>query len=148
MKLDEKQSLERVLESAIVVSWSDLVRDSQTGLIHIEYTFAPAGTLDSLQVWASLTRGRWLLVCSYCTADATHHGIGVRFENGYKSEGLAHILYLVMQHQGDFALPTNLGRQGLLQISTPTHEEDAAAGMLVRETLDRLDSIVAEPAVA
>ena len=34
---------------------------------------------------------------------------GVRFENGYQSAGLAHILEFVMQHQNAFALPQNLG---------------------------------------
>jgi hypothetical protein len=33
----EKQSLDRILESAITVSWVDLMRDAQTGLIHVEY---------------------------------------------------------------------------------------------------------------
>jgi hypothetical protein len=44
MKPDERQSLERILESAIVVSWADLMRDAQAGLIHIEYGFASSGT--------------------------------------------------------------------------------------------------------
>src|SRR5450759_4580856 len=65
MKSDEKQSLERILESAIVVSWPDLIGEAQTGLIHIEYGFAPTGTLDYLKVWSSLTRGHWLLACEY-----------------------------------------------------------------------------------
>ena len=46
MKLDKKQNLERVLESAIVVSWADLMRGAPTGLIHIKYGFASTGTLD------------------------------------------------------------------------------------------------------
>jgi hypothetical protein len=37
MKPNENQSLERILESAIVVSWADSMRGAQTGLIHIEY---------------------------------------------------------------------------------------------------------------
>jgi hypothetical protein len=37
MKPNENQSLERILESALVVSWADLMRGAQTGLIHIEY---------------------------------------------------------------------------------------------------------------
>lgn len=39
-------NLERILESAIVVSWPDLTRATRVGLIHIEYGFAPGGTLD------------------------------------------------------------------------------------------------------
>jgi hypothetical protein len=57
VKSDEKQNLERVLESAIVVSWADLTRDAQTALIQIEYAFAPSDTLDYLKVWSSLSRG-------------------------------------------------------------------------------------------
>jgi len=56
MKPDEKQSLERILESAVVVSWPDLMLSDQTGLIHIEYGFAVGGTLDFLKVWSSVIR--------------------------------------------------------------------------------------------
>jgi hypothetical protein len=140
--------LERTLESAIVVSWADLVHEDQIGLIHIEYGFAPSGTLDYLKVWSSLTRGHWLLACEYWMSASTFHGAGVRFDNGYQSEGLAHILEFVMQHQSEFALPTNRGRQGLLQISTPTQEESAAAAASVNEAFDRLGADLPEPAVA
>src|SRR5450631_1644126 len=124
--------LERTLESAIVVSWADLVHEDQIGLIHIEYGFAPSGTLDYLKVWSSLTRGHWLLACEYWMSASTFHGTGVRFDNGYQSEGLAHILEFVMPHQSEFNLPVNRGRQGLLQISTPTQDETAAASDLVQ----------------
>jgi len=124
------------------------MRDAQTGLIHIEYGFAPTGTLDYLKIWSSLTRGHWLLACEYWMSETTFHGTGVRFDNGYESEGLAHILEFVMRYQSEFALPTNLGRQGLLQASTPTQEQSAAAGELVRESLDRLGSTLTEPALA
>jgi hypothetical protein len=148
VKSDEKQNLERVLESAIVVSWADLTRDAQTALIQIEYAFAPTDTLDYLKVWSSLSRGHWLLACEYWMSASTFHGAGARFENGYESEGLAHILELVMRHQSDFDLPTNRGRQGLLQISTPTLEDRATADALVHAAFDRLGTAFAEPAVA
>lgn len=148
MKLGEKQSLERILESAIVVSWIDLVRECPTGLIHLEYGFAPIGTLDYLKVWSSLTRGHWLLACEYWMSETTFHGAGVRFDNGYESEGLAHILESVMRHQSEFALPTNLGRQGLLQISTPTQEESVAAADLVHRAFECLGAALAQPALA
>ena len=148
MTPNEKQSLDRILESAIVVSWDDLMRDAQTGLIHVEYGFAPSGTLDFLKVWSSLTRGHWLLACGYWMSASTFHGTGVRFDNGYKSEGLAHILEFVMQHQSEFDLPPDRGRQGLLQISTPTPEERAAAGKLIHRTCDHLGVDLAEPALA
>jgi hypothetical protein len=135
---EEKQSLDRLLEAAIVVTWADLVHSAEAGLIHIEYGFVPAGTLDYLKVWLSLTRGHWLLACEYWMTASTFHSTGVRFDNGYESEGLAHILNGVMQHQAEFDLPANLGRQGLLQISTPTADERAAAEKLVHEALDQM----------
>ena len=148
MEADAKPSLARTLECAILVSWSDFMRGTQTGLIHIEYAFAPTGTLEYVKVWSSIARGHWLLACEYWTSANTFHGTGVRFDNGYESEGLAHILEFVMQHQNSFALPLNLGRQGLLQISTPTVEESAAAAALINEVFDNLSSTFEEPAVA
>ena len=148
MKPNENQSFERILESAIVISWADLMHGAQTGLIHIEYGFTTSGTLDCLQVWSSITRGHWLLACEYWMSASTLHVTGVRFNNGYQSGGLAHILESVMQHQTAFALPANLGRRGLLQISTPTEEESKAATVYVGETFVRLGSLLDQPMVA
>jgi hypothetical protein len=148
MKADEKQNLERVLESAIVVSWADLMRGAPSGLIHIEYDFAPAGTLDYVKVWSSISRGQWLLACEYWMSASTFHPAGAHFNNGYQSEGLTHILESVMQHQMAFSLPADLGRQGLLQISTPTQEESTAAATVVSEAHGRISSVFAEPALA
>jgi len=142
------QSLEQILEAAIIASWTDLMRGTEAGLIHIEYGFAPDATLDYLKVWSSLTRGHWLLACEYWMSDSTFHSPGVRFENGYKSDRLAHILESVMQHQSSFVLPPDLGRQGLLQISTPTAEESAKAAALVEVAVDRVASPLAERAIA
>src|SRR6476661_10105255 len=124
-------NLEQILESAVVISWADLMHGSATGLIHIEYGFADAGTLDYLKVWSSLTRGHWLLACNYWMSENTFHAAGIGFENGYHSEGLAHNLDVAMQHQDSFVLPPNVGRQGLLQISTPTVQESVAAAALI-----------------
>jgi hypothetical protein len=146
MKTD--RSFDHVLESAVISSWTALTRGAQTGLIHIEYDFAAGGTLDYLKIWSSLTRGRWLLACEYWMSPSTFHNTGVRFDNGYESEELAHILEFVMQHQNSFVLPPNLGRQGLLQISTPTVEENAAAAAIINENFARLASSHAQPAVA
>lgn len=141
-------NLEDILESAIVASWCDLVRDTHTGLIHIEYGFAPTGTLDYLKVWSALSRGHWLLACAYWMSANAFHGIGICFDNGYKSEGLARILEFVMQHQNSFVLPPNLGRQGLLQIPTPTEEEIAIAAISVNNAIHSPGLLSPQPAVA
>ena len=141
-------NLERILESAVVISWADLMRGTPAGLIHIEYGFAAGGTLDYLKIWSSLTRGHWLLACEYWMSANTFHAAGIGFDNGYKSEGLAHILEISMQRQNSLVLPANLGRQGLLQISTPTVEESAAAAAVINIAFDRLNSAVAQPVIA
>ena len=141
MSANESQRLERVLESAVVVAWADLMRGAQAGLVQIEYDFAAGGTLDDLKFWSSITRGHWLLAVEYWASPSKSHSTGVHFENGYESDALKHILNLVMQHQSKFSLPVNLGRQGLLQIAAPTQQESVLASALVNETLDCLDSL-------
>ena len=87
MKLHQDQNFERVLESAVVASWADLMRGRER--------------IDS-----------------------------------------------VMQHQHAFALPPNLGRQGLLQITTPTELESIAAAVSMREAVDCVSSPLAETRLA
>jgi hypothetical protein len=148
MKPNENQGLEQILESAVVVSWTDLMPGTPTGLIHIEYGFAAGGTLDYLRFWSSRTRGHWLLACEYWMSASESHRAGVHFDNGYQSEGLAHILESVMQHQTAFSLPADLGRQGLLQIATPTQEENVRAAASVNDALYRVGSVLDQVAVA
>lgn len=140
-------NLGRILESAVVVSWADLMRGSSYCLIHIEYGFAADGTLDNLKVWSSLTRGHWLLAYQFWLSANRFHGAGVGFENEYKSEGLAHILESVMQHQISFVLPPNRCRQGF-QVPPATKEVSAAATALINIAFDHLNSAVSQPAVA
>jgi hypothetical protein len=45
-----------------------------------------------------------------------------------------------MHHQTEFLLPEDFGRQGLLQIATPTQQETAMAAALIDETLRHLSS--------
>jgi hypothetical protein len=148
MKTNQNQNLDQALKAAVVASWSDLMRGAQTGLVHIEYAFASGGALDSLQVWSAISRGHWVLACSCWMPDSAFHRGGVYFENGYESEGLAHILESVMQHQDAFTLPQNLGRPGLLQIPTPTGEDNTAAAVLVKEICEHSCSGLAQPALA
>jgi hypothetical protein len=143
MKLNTKDvSIEQILESAVVVNWADLIGGLPNGLIHIEYGFAPGGTLEYVQVWSSVKRGYWLLACSYWMSASHSHGSGVRFDNGFESQALAHILEDVMQHQNLFALPLNLGRpQGLLQIAMPTEKDSKAASASLNYALNHVNSV-------
>jgi len=143
MNTNESQSLERMLGYAVVVSWAELMRGAQTGLIHIEYGFAASGTLDYLKFWSSISRGHWLLAAEYWTSPSKSHNTGVHFDNGYKSETLKHILDSVMQHRTEFSLPVDFRRQGLLQVATPTQQESISASALVNETLHQLGPLAA-----
>ena len=143
-KIDQNQNLDKILESAVVANWSELMRGEQSGVIHVEYGFVPTGTLDYVQVWSCITRGHWLLACAW-TSDSTSDGTGVHFENGYESEGLAHILELVMTHQNVFDLPASVGRARLLQIATPNPEETTAAAASISGVFDHAPTAFVEP---
>jgi hypothetical protein len=148
MKLSENHSLEQILESAIVACWEDLTHGADSELIHVEYNILAEGTLDGLKIWSSIARGHWLLVCEYWMSASNSDSDGVRFDNGYHSEGLTNILEFVMQRQNLFTLPLDLGRPGLLQIPRPTEAEIAAAAASVRGAIDHVSSALAEPVLA
>jgi hypothetical protein len=140
LKVNEKnETLEHILKSAVVVSWADLMR-GRSGLIHIEYAFAPSGALDYVKVLSSVKRGYWLLACTYWMSPSQFHDTGVHFDNRYESKGLANILDVVMQHQNLFDPPQNFGGQGMLLIEAPTEKESKAAGDSIKAVIDRVNS--------
>jgi hypothetical protein len=53
-----------------------------------------------------------------------------------------------MQNQNLFMLPPNAGQQGLLQISTPSQEESAAAATALSLASEHAQSALALPALA
>jgi hypothetical protein len=148
IKVNEDRNFDQLLQSSVVVTWADLMRGSQGGLIHVEYDFTASGTLEHLQIWSSIVKGRWLLACGYQRVASEGLNTGVHFHNGYQSEGLARLLELVVSRQKAFILPRNLGRAGLLQIATPTEKESAAAAVSVNEAFDYIHSAPVELALA
>jgi hypothetical protein len=113
----------------MLVSWWDLAVPLAIRLCELKV----------LQMWLSSFDGlshagkNWM-------SPSKFHRAGVRFDNGYQSERLAHILQSAMQHQTVFSIPQGVGRQGFLQISTPTQQESVVASALVNETLHHLGS--------
>ena len=142
------QTLERTLESAVIVSWADLMKDPTSGLLHVEYTFGPDNSLDYLKVWSSLTRGEWHLACAYWTSSSAFHNAGIHFEDGFRSDGLSRNLEFIMQHQHAFSSTVDRGRTALLQIQVPTAAESEAATELLRQAFISANSIATEPAGA
>ena len=125
--------MDRILKSAVVLSWRDLLHPSQRGLIHIEYA---AGTrLPYLKIWHLTGRGEWRLVCEYWMPRADSPGDGMTFSNDYHSAGLAEMLKVIMQHQDNFA-PSLKPAAGLIQVTLPTEQENLMSGACMRHVYE------------
>jgi len=149
---DEKNvinvELDRILASAVVLSWDDLLHPKQRGLSHIEY--APGALLQYLKVWQLTGKGEWSLVCEY---QMSHSPAVVTsrttFSNGYHSAGLAEMLDVIMQHQSSFASSSLRPGAGLIQVTLPTERENIAASACMRHVYASLGLMFAEiPAAA
>jgi hypothetical protein len=122
------------------------MKDSTSGLLHIECTFAPDSSLDYLKIWSCIARGEWHLACAYWTASSTFHDKGIHFENGFRSDALRRNLEFVVQHQPDFSSSLDRGRTGLLRIQMPTEVESTAASELLRQAFGSLQPAGPDPA--
>lgn len=133
-----KVQMDRILESAVVLSWRDLLHVSQRGLIHIDY--APGPSLQYLKIWQLTAKGSWSLICEYWMrqGQGATPVAGLTFSNDFHSEGLAQMLEVIMQHQGTFM--TSFGRPGagLIQVTPPTEQESLAASACMRDAYDGL----------
>lgn len=117
--------LECALKNAVVKSWDELMPDSKSGLIHIEYETGRDGSLDFLTIWTSTVRGYWSLVCELWMHPLWSHVTGLSFHNDYHSVGFARGLELVTEHQNDYSkLP---GRRGVIQVYPPQEEAKSLA---------------------
>jgi hypothetical protein len=126
--------MDRILESAVVLSWKDLLHPSQGGLIHVEY--APGTRLPYLKIWQLTGRGEWSLVCEYWMhGPAGSPGNRMTFSNDYHSAGLAEMLEVIMQHQDNFA-PSLKPGAGLIQVTLPIEQESLAAGARMRHVYE------------
>lgn len=130
-----RAQMDRILKSAVVLSWRDLLHPSQRGLIHIEY--APGTRLPYLKIWHLTGRGEWRLVCEYWMprGSADSFGDGMTFCNDYHSAGLAAMLEVIMQHQDNFA-PSLKPGAGLIQVTLPTEQENLTSGACMRHVYE------------
>jgi len=145
VKPTSTQSLDRLLESAVVQSWPDLMKGATSGSLHLEYGFAPDNSLDYLTLWSSTVQGQWDLVCDYWMSSAMSHNRGIHFKDGFRSEGLSYALGFIMLHQRTFSPLPNFGRTGLLRIKVPTAEETRATAKSLSDAFCRVNSFSAEP---
>ena len=138
--------LDQMLESAVVLSWDELMPNSTSGLIHIEYQSGADGSLDFLKIWASTIWGQWKLICEFWVRPLWDHAAGVRFGSEFHSVDFARTLELVVGKDDKSAILPNL--HGLLQVSPPTAVERSDAGVMIREVLDHHGAPTMEPHIA
>lgn len=100
-----------VLADAVVLSWNDVIPDSKSGLIHIEYQSGSPGSVEFVKVWASAIRGDWSLICGYWMNSGMTNKSGLRFGIGQKAAELGRSLESIMQHQKAFLSGAALGSE-------------------------------------
>ena len=128
--------MDRILESAVVLSWKDLVHPSQGGPLHIEYV--PETPFPYLKIRQLTGRREWILVCEYWISRGLT-GVPVdelTFSNGYYSARLAEMLEVIMQHQDHFVDSRVRPRTGSIQVTPPTEQETLAAGACMRHAYE------------
>lgn len=131
----ERVQIYRILESAVVLSWKELLQSSHKGVVHVEYGIAPEPSLQYLKIWLATRRGNWDLICEYwiCSGSSAVPAVGLTFSNGYHSTHLAQMLEDVMRHHD--GLPGSLSGKtsvGLIVIQSPTEEDRKKAGNCMR----------------
>jgi len=140
-------AMDRILASAVILSWNDLLCPTQRGLIQLEYV--PGARRSYLKVWQLTGKGVWSLVCEYWMS----HGVvatddGIMFSNGYDSAGLAEMLKVIMQHSDRFTAPLTPGPSSI-QIKPPTEQETLEADGQMRQAYEGLGiAFIDIPAVA
>ena len=130
----------RMLESAVVLSWHDLVETSPRDLIHIEYGTAPEPSLQYLKIWRLADGRAWNLICEYwmCLGSSPTPKAGLTFSNGYHSAALTKMLEFIMQHQKSFSATFGPSSVGLLQVQTPTKGATSTARNCMSEAYKRI----------
>jgi hypothetical protein len=142
----QRIQLERLLKSAVVLSWDELMSNSTLGLIDIEYQAGDDGLLDYLKIWASTIWGQWKLVCEFWMRPLWSHATGVRFASEYHSVDFARTLELVVGNESAFSVVPDL--HGLIQVFPPTDVERNDAKQITMAILDNHGHLPFEKHVA
>lgn len=125
------QSLEQLLNSAVVLNWDAVTQSSTLGRVRVEYHIGADGALEYLKLW-SHAREYWSLVCEYSTHLSWSDG--PRFCNGYHSRSLSRLLQSIMVNQGQCSHGRDPNTNGALEVAPPTAEDVEAATRRVSET--------------
>ena len=134
-----RRSLARLLKSAVVMSWTDLIADGQSGIVHVDCRFGEENAVEHLTIWVATQRGEWRLAGEYSLSRAKKLIAGMSFENIYCSEKLACTLDTILEHQNSFAPLPNPGRDGLIEVEQPTPREIRTAESAIASMLRSLE---------
>ena len=115
--------LDKAFEFAVITAWQDLMKVANPCSVRVEYECEPGASLDYLSVWAVKAGGYQDLVCDYWTWTSPAHASGVRFTNGFHSDGLGQSLDFIMKNQDQFTRPVDACRHGFVLIYPPTEVE-------------------------
>lgn len=131
--------IEHVLESAVILSWNELLSGSDPSMIHVEYATAPEPCLQYLKIWRS-RRQQWDLVCEYWMAAGGPGApkMGLTFGRGHQSPSLTKILGSILQHQG--GIPDALSGKtkiNLIVVGLPTPQEKLTAARCMSEAYEQ-----------
>ena len=124
-KSSEPMPLDHILESAIVINWSDLVRGAVPGLVHVEYHVGEERLIDDVRIWSSTARGYWSLVC-HCSIDPDL-SCTLHFRNGYQDGDFGNLLSAIMKRQSEFLHKRIANANYLVQVGPPTVDVLASA---------------------
>jgi hypothetical protein len=121
--------LNRILESAVILSWKDLGQAPSEGMVQLEYHTGHERTIEYLKMWCANGRGYLSLVCDYSVSPGWSGG--PRFSNGYHSRELGRMLEAIMMNQSMFQSDVRPDSNVLLQVGPPTSEQAADAALTV-----------------
>lgn len=121
--------LDKAFEGAVISAWQDLMKVANPCSVRVEYECEPGASLDYLSVWAVKAEGYQNLVCDYWTWASPTHASGVRFTNGYHSDGLGQTLDFVMKNQDQFTRAVDACRHGFVLIYPPTEDDRKEASI-------------------
>jgi hypothetical protein len=124
--------LDHILESAVVLSWQDLLQGQSAGLVQIEYHVGADRSVECLKMWRSTPQGYSSLICNY-SVNPGRSG-GPCFSNGFHSRDLGHLLESIMLNQNLFQLGSEPHSNVVIQVSAPTPEQVETAKLQLSDS--------------
>ena len=138
--------LNRLLSSAVVLSWDELMPNSTSGLIHIEYQTGDDGSLQFVKFWSSTVWGEWKLVCELWMWTLWSHVTGVRFGSNYHSVNFTRTLELVADYERPLSLLPSL--RSLIQVFPPSDVQRQDAELVTMVVLNSHGSAAVDAPLA